>query len=108
LQKGSNTEGLPVAMVIAPGPDHDVTAYPALMEEADDDPEPLLGDKGYASDSVRTVVEQRGGEAMIATKANHKVQNLIAKAAYGQRDPRPVNRSALCGTSSIGRGITAT
>jgi transposase len=82
----SNAEGLPIAVVITRGQDHDVTAYPALMQEVDDDPEQLLGDKGYDSDSVRADVEQRGGEAMIPTKANRKVQKLVAKATYGLRN----------------------
>jgi hypothetical protein len=44
---------LPIAVVITPGQEHDLNAYPALMEEVDDDPEQLLTDKGYDSDAVR-------------------------------------------------------
>ena len=33
--------------MITPGQAHDVTAYPALMEEVDDNPEQMLADKGY-------------------------------------------------------------
>ncbi len=82
----SNAEGLPIAVVITPGQDHDVTAYPALMEEVDDDPEHLLGDKGYDSDGVRADIEQRGGEALNPTKANRKVQKVVGKAFYGLRN----------------------
>jgi IS5 family transposase len=70
-----NAEGLPIAIVITPGQAHDVTAYPALMEEVDDDPEQMLGDRGFDSDAVRNDIEKRGGEALIPTKANRKVQH---------------------------------
>lgn len=61
--------------MITPGQAHDVTAYPALMEEVDDDPEQMLGDRGFDSDAVRNDIEKRGGEALIPTKANRKVQH---------------------------------
>ena len=43
-------KGLPIGVVITPGQAHDVTAFPALMQEIDCDPEQMLGDKGYDSD----------------------------------------------------------
>jgi hypothetical protein len=42
----ANAEGLPIGIVITPGQAHDVTAFPALMQEIDCDPEQMLGDKG--------------------------------------------------------------
>jgi len=51
--------------VITPGQAHDVTAVPALMHDIDCDPEQMLGDKGYDSETVRQDIEQRGGQAMI-------------------------------------------
>lgn len=82
----SNAEGLPIGIVITPGQAHDVTAYPALMEEVDDDPEQMLADKGYDSDAVRDDIEARGGEAQIPTKANRQVQHLVDKAIYALRN----------------------
>src|SRR6476619_2977266 len=41
----TNAEGLPIGVVITPGQAHDVTAFPALMQEIDCDPEQMLGDK---------------------------------------------------------------
>jgi transposase len=72
--------------VITPGQAHDVTAYPALMAEVDDDPEQLLADKGYDSNGVRDDVEKRGGAAMIPTRATRKVQHLVDKAVYTLRN----------------------
>jgi hypothetical protein len=45
-----------------------LTAFPALMQEVDCDPEQLLGDKGYDSDAVRQEIADHGGEALIPTK----------------------------------------
>jgi transposase len=82
----TNAEGLPIGIVITPGQAHDVTAYPALMEEVDDDPEQMLADKGYDSDAVRDDIEARGGQAQIPSKANRKVQHLVDKAIYALRN----------------------
>ena len=72
--------------MITAGQDHDVTVYPALMAEVDDDPEQMLADKGYDSDVVRRDIQARGGEPMIPTKANRKVQYIVEKAIYGLRN----------------------
>jgi len=82
----TNADGLPIGIVITPGQAHDVTAYPALMEEVDRDPEQMLADKGYDSDAVRQDVSERGGEPMIPTKANRKVQVVVNRAIYGLRN----------------------
>ena len=49
----TNADGLPIGIEITPGQIHDVTAYPALMNDIDCDPEQMLGDKGYAKNSRR-------------------------------------------------------
>ncbi|HVI64673.1 MAG TPA: IS5 family transposase [Bradyrhizobium sp.] len=82
----TNAEGLPIGLVITPGQAHDVTAFPALMQEVDCDPEQLLGDKGYDSDAVRQEIADHGGEALIPTKANRKIQYTVDKAIYGLRN----------------------
>ena len=69
----TNAEGLPIGIVITPGQAHDVTAFAALMQEVDCDPEQMLGDKGYDSEAVRHDIEQRGGEAAIPSTATRKI-----------------------------------
>jgi transposase len=81
----TNEEGLPIAFVFTPGQVHDVTALPALMEEVDCDPALLLGDKGYDSDAVRQQIVDRGGQPLIPTKKNRKIQYTVDKAFYGLR-----------------------
>jgi transposase len=82
----TNAEGLPIGLVITPGQAHDVTAFPALMQEVDCDPQQLLGDKGYDSDAVRQEIGDRGGEALIPTRANRNIRYTVDKAIYGLRN----------------------
>jgi transposase len=77
---------LPIGVVITPGQAHDVTAFPALMQEIDCDPEHMLGDKGYDSEAVRREIEQRGGEAAIPSTATRKIQHAVDKALYALRN----------------------
>ena len=82
----TNAEGLPIGVVITPGEAHDVTAFAALMQEIDCDPEQMLGDKGYDSEAVRHDIEQRGGEAAIPSTATRKIQHAVDKALYALRN----------------------
>ena len=82
----TNAEGLPIGVVITPGQAHDVTAFPALMQEIDCDPEQMLGDKGYDSEAVRNDIEERGGEAAIPSTATRKIQHAVDKALYALRN----------------------
>ena len=72
--------------MITPGQAHDVTAVPALMHDIDCDPEQMLGDKGYDSETVRQDIEQRGGQAMIPSIASRKIQHPVDKALYALRN----------------------
>jgi len=69
----TNAEGLPIGIVITPGQAHDVTAFPALMQEID-------------SEAVRDDIEQRGGEAAIPSIATRKIQHAVDKALYALRN----------------------
>jgi transposase len=82
----TNAEGLPIGIVITPGQAHDVTAFPALMQEIDCDPEQMLGDKGYDSEAVRRDIEHRSGEAVIPSTATRKIQHAVDKAVYALRN----------------------
>ena len=82
----TNAEGLPIGIVVTPGQSHDVTAFPALMQEIDCDPEQMLGDKGYDSEAVRRDIEQRNGEAVIPSTATRKIQHTVDKAVYALRN----------------------
>src|SRR5947207_13696528 len=82
----TTAEGLPIGIVVTPGQSHDVTAFPALMQEIDCDPEQMLGDKGYDSEAVRRDIEQRNGEAVIPSTATRKIQHTVDKAVYALRN----------------------
>ena len=82
----TNADGLPISVVITPGQAHDVTAFPALMQEIDCNPQQMLGDKGYDSEAIRRDIEQRGGEAAIPSIASRKIQHAVEKAVYALRN----------------------
>ena len=82
----TNGEGLPIGIVITPGQTHDGTAFPALMQEIDCDPEQMLGDKGYDSEAVRGEIDQRGGQAAIPSTTTRKTQHAVDKALYALRN----------------------
>lgn len=82
----TNAEGQAIGIDITPGQVHDVTAYPALMNTIDCDPEQMLADKGYDSEAVRHDIEQRGGRAEIPSIASRKIQHVVDKAVYGLRN----------------------
>ncbi len=81
----ANAEGLPIGVVLTSGEAHDVTAYPALMEERDSDPAVMLADKGYDSDAVRQDLRDRGAAPEIPTKRSRKVQHTVNKRLYALR-----------------------
>jgi transposase len=67
-------------------PQRPPAAVPALMHDIDCDPEQMLGDKGYDSETVRQDIEQRGGQAMIPSIASRKIQHPVDKALYALRN----------------------
>jgi transposase len=82
----TNADGLPIGIEITPGQTHDVTAYPALMNDVDCDPEQMLGDKAYDSQAVRQDIERRGGAAVIPSLTSRKIQHAVNKAVYALRN----------------------
>jgi transposase len=58
----TNADGLPIGIEITPGQAHDITAYPALMDDVDCDPDQMLGERhttakpfaGISSSAVAT------------------------------------------------------
>jgi transposase len=80
-----NVNGLPIGVVVTPGEAHDVTAYPALMEERESDPGVLLADKGYDSDAIRKDANDRGATPEIPTQRNRKVQHCVDRPLYALR-----------------------
>lgn len=72
--------------MITPGEAHDVTAYPALMDEDAPEPKVLIADRGYDADAIRSDVQARGGVPVIPTKRNRKVQVPVDGFIYALRN----------------------
>ncbi len=79
-----NGLGLPVRLVLTPGQAADVTQAETLIEGVPF--EVVIADKGYDSQAVVDAVEAGGGEAVIPTRKNRKVQREIDGGRYGDRN----------------------
>ena len=79
-----NGLGLPVKLVLTPGQAADVTQAEALIEGVPF--EVVIADRGYDSQAVVEAVEAQGGEAVIPTQKNRKVQREIDRERYKDRN----------------------
>ena len=64
------------------------------MAEYDNDPETMLGDRGYDSNAIRDDLRQRGARPEIPTKRNRIVQYSVRRRIYRLRNriERFINR----------------
>jgi transposase len=90
----TNAKGNPLTFDVTSGEAHEVKGYDALMELHDNDPDRLLGDKGYDSDNIRNDLAERGIVSVIPPRSNRKVSIEYDREAYKRRNliERCVNR----------------
>jgi transposase len=79
-----NGLGLPVKLVLTPGQAADVTQAPKLIEDVPF--EVVIGDRGFDSQALVEVIAAKGGEAVIPTRKNCKVQRVIDRDRYKDRN----------------------
>lgn len=68
------------------GQSSDMMTQDDLMAEDVPQPEAMRGDKGHASDVIRSDIEGRGIEPAIRTKSNRKVQRTVDETADAMRN----------------------
>jgi transposase len=76
--------GRPFRLLLTPGNIHDITAAPYLIAELKG-ARYVLGDKGYDSDALRTLIRQQGGRPVIPGKVNRKRKIPLDKGRYKYR-----------------------
>ena len=76
--------GLPVQLVLTPGQAADVTQAETLIAGAP--VAVVIADRGYDSKAVVAAVAARGAEAVIPTQKNRKVQRVIDRDRYKDRN----------------------
>jgi transposase len=76
--------GRPFLLLLTPGNIHDVTAAPDLLAGLKG-ARYVLGDKGYDSDALRTLIRQQGGRPVIPGKVNRKRKIPLDKDRYKSR-----------------------
>jgi transposase len=79
-----NGLGLPVRLILTPGQGADVSQAKTLIEGIPF--EVVIGDKGYDSKELVAAVEDRGGEAVIPSRANATVPRDTDWARYKDRN----------------------
>ena len=79
-----NGLGLPVKLILTGGQAADVTQAKTLIEGVPF--EVVIGDKGYDSQAVVTAIEEGGGEAVIPSQKNRKVQRAYDRERYKDRN----------------------
>lgn len=76
--------GLPVRLALTPGQAADVTQAETLIQGAPF--EAVIADRGYDSQAVVRAVRRRGGEAVIPSRKNRKVQRAYDRERYKDRN----------------------
>ena len=79
-----NGLGLPVKLVLTPGQAADVTQAETLIRDVPF--EVVIADRGYDSQAVVEAVETGGGEAVIPSRKNRKVQRAYDRERYKDRN----------------------
>ncbi len=79
-----NGLGLPVKLVLTPGQAADVTQAETLIRDVPF--EVVIADRGYDSQAVVEAVETGGGEAVIPSRKNRKVQRAYDREHYKDRN----------------------
>jgi transposase len=77
-------QGRPHVLMITPGNVHDMKVAKACIAAVPPSAE-LVGDKGYCSNELHAWLAERGTQAVIPSKRNHKVQIAYDLAIYKQR-----------------------
>ena len=80
--------GLPATVLLTAGQEADVSHAAALLDAVPvaAEVEVVIADKGYDSKAVVAKVESRGAEAVIPTLSTRKVQRVIDKERYKDRN----------------------
>jgi transposase len=76
--------GLPARLILTPGQAADITQGQALIRDL-----PfavVIGDRGFDSRALVRAIEAAGGEAVIPTQKNRKVQRVIDRERYKDRN----------------------
>lgn len=79
-----NGLGLPVNLILTPGQTADITQAETLIQGIPF--EVVIGDRGYDSQAVAAAIERHGGEAVIPSQKNRKVQRAYDKERYKDRN----------------------
>ena len=81
--------GLPLAVTISPGQEHETQQFISLMEEIeawDKNPDKLAGDMGYSANWIRDWLKERGIKPVIPHKSNETSTERLDRKSYRRRN----------------------
>ena len=78
--------GNPVHIHLSPGQEADCTHFPRIIEGLPDEVEAIVADKGYDTNTVVGLVEQREAEVVIPAKKNRTEGREIDENLYEDRN----------------------
>ncbi len=81
--------GLPLAVTISPGQEHETQQFIPLMEEIeawDNNPDKLAGDMGYSANWIRDWLKERGIKPVIPYKSNETSKERLDRKSYRRRN----------------------
>jgi len=81
--------GLPLAVTISPGQEHETQQFISLMEEIeawDKNPDKLAGDRGYSANWIRDWLKERGIKPVIPHKSNETSTERLDRKSYRRRN----------------------
>lgn len=82
-------QGLPLAVTISPGQEHETQQFLSLMEEIeawDNYPDKLAGDMGYSANWIRDWLKERGIKPVIPYKCNETSTERLERKSYRRRN----------------------
>ena len=82
-------QGLPLAVTISPGQEHETQQFIPLMEEIeawDNSPDKLAGDMGYSANWIRDWLKERGIKPVIPHKSNETSKERLDRKSYRRRN----------------------
>ena len=72
-------------LLFSQGQEHDAPYAIPLLSEVEFEGSNVLGDKAFDSDEIINYIYKNGGEPVIPTKSNRKIQREIDKHLYKER-----------------------
>ncbi len=80
----ADAQGRPLRFILTAGQTHDVTTVPDLLQDSDADG--VIADRAYDTNAVRSLIAERGAEAVVPSKRTRICAIPLDATAYKLRN----------------------